>query len=142
MLRLTGLQVSGASQVREATLYLTSEHKGRERARDNPEGSVDGSLSVLAAAAGVLAYSGAPGEWLVDGEKMPLREASGKDPYTSRAAAGGFEETVRFRAPTESVVAAANGGSAALVIGTVRIELTTQQHAELRELAARLNPRP
>ncbi|MBM4109024.1 MAG: hypothetical protein FJ255_09500 [Phycisphaerae bacterium] len=142
-LRLGDLGVSGASprQVAGATLLLTSSHKGRVRAADNPEGSVDGSFSVSTSQPGVLAFSGPPGSVVIGEESRPLRAASGPAPYTSAKATGGREETVRFRFPTEDLVAAANADRFALTFGTVRAEVSGPHLADFREFVSGLNPK-
>lgn len=142
-LRLADLKTGGksAQQIRAATLHLTSSHKGRERASDNPEGSVDGSLTVNSSQAGVLAYSGPPGEIIIAGHAKPLREASGSDHYSSAKAAGGREEIVRFRLPTEDLIAAANSSGFTLAFGMVQIEINGASLADFREFASRLNPK-
>jgi hypothetical protein len=143
-LRLTGLRVSGRSsaQVSSATLHLTSSHKGPTRASNNPEGSVDGSLIVQTTSPGILAYSGSPGAAVINGQAHPLREASGKERYTSAKPPERREEVVRFRFPTEPLVAAVNAGPVTLTFGAVQLDLSGPQLADLREFTARLNPQP
>ena len=140
-LRLEGLRAAGSPQVSAATLHMTSSHKGRVRAPDNPEGSADGSLVVQTASPGVLAYSGTPGTVAFDGQSLPLREASGKERYFSAKASGGREE-VRFRLPTEISIAAAKSSGFTLSIGTIRLEVSGAQLADFREFVARMNPKP
>jgi hypothetical protein len=141
-LRLTGMRTSGGTPVSAVTLHLTSMHKGRIRPADDPEGSVDGRIVVQTSSPGILAYSGAPGRFIIDGQPTPLREPSGKGGYTSARIPGGAEESVRFRFPTEQLIAAAQSSSFSLSFGKMEIEVAGQQLADLREFAARLNPRP
>jgi len=143
-LRLTGMRVGGggASSVSSATLHLTSNHKGRTRPTDNPEGSVDGGLIVQTSSPGVLAYSGPPGRVTIGGETLPLKDASGKDEYSSTKKGSGAEEIVRFRFPTEHLISAATSGGFTMSFGTVQLEISGQNLADLREFAARMNPRP
>ncbi len=143
-LRLTGLRVSGrrASNVSGATLHLTSSYKGHERAPDNPEGSVDGSIIVQTSAPGVLAFAGPPGTVTADGRITPLKKASGKDGYSSADGPSGRDEVVRFRFPTEDVVAAAHSSRVTISFGGIEIELSGAHLTDLREFAARLNPKP
>jgi hypothetical protein len=124
------------------TLSLTSSFAGRERAPDKPEGSADASLSAVCQSPGALAFSGPPGTLTADGADLPLREASGKNHYNSTPAPGGVEESVRFRVNTPDLVAAANAQQVALTIGRVRVPITGQALSDLREFAARMNPRP
>ncbi|HYE62968.1 MAG TPA: hypothetical protein VD997_13310 [Phycisphaerales bacterium] len=135
-LKWTGLKLSGggASGVSGATMYLTSSHKGRVRAADKPEGAVDGSFGVQGGT-GVLAFSGAPGRIVVDGNATELKGPAKGDAYV-----GGSEELVRFRVPTEAMIAAASAGSVVFEFATVKVELTPQQIGELRELVARMKP--
>jgi hypothetical protein len=144
-LKLAGLRVSGrgAQGVSAATLVLTSSHKGRVRPADNPEGSVDGNVTVQASSPGSLAFSGAPGSISIGGQVTPLKDPSGKDSgYSSRKTAAGHEESVRFRFPTRDLVAAAQSDGFTMSIGTVQLEIAGQALADLREFAARMNPRP
>jgi hypothetical protein len=142
-LRLAGLRIGGpgAQSIRQATLHLTSSYKGQVRDRDNPEGSIDGSLIAAVVTPGTLAFSGAPGSVKVDGHPQPLKKPSEGEPYASARAAGG-EESVRFRIPTEHLIAAVNAGPVSLTIGTIQLEISGQQLADLKEFTARLNPRP
>lgn len=137
-LRLSGLRITGRGAGGGAMLHLTSTFEGRERARDNPEGSVDGALVVQTARSGALAYSGPPGTVTVDGRTTPLREPADGAAYLP----GVPEESVRFRFPTADLVAAATSERVVLTFGTVEVELSDQALADLREFAARLNPRP
>lgn len=142
-LHLKGLRAGGrrASNVSAVALHLTSSYKGRERARNNPEGSVDGSLVVRTSAQGVLAYSGPPGMVTAGGRTTPLKGPSGKGAYTP-APSGGGEEVVRFRFPTEDLVSAVNSDAFTMAFGGIEIELSGAALSDLREFAARLNPRP
>jgi hypothetical protein len=142
--RLTGLRVSGggAASVRGATLYLTSSHEGRVRAADNPEGSVDGSIVVQASTPGILAYSGAPGTVTAAGQTTPLKGPSGKGGgYSSTKTVSGVDEIVRFRFRTEDLVSGVAAGGLTMTFGTIQVEVSGQNFADLREFVARLNPR-
>jgi hypothetical protein len=134
-LKWTGLKVSGGSGVGGGTMYLTSTHKGRVRGVDKPEGAIDGSFSVQGGGAGALAFSGAPGRIVVDGAVTELKGPAKGDPYV-----GGREEMVRFRVPTEALIAAAGAGSVGFEFAKVKVELTDHQVGELRELVARMRP--
>ena len=140
-LRLTDVRLAGSGAVNasNAILNLSSSHKGQVRAQDDPEGSIDGSLDIQTKAAGMLAYAGPPGTLTADGKPMPLKEASKKN--TGLKSSPG-EETVRFKVATKDLVAAANASAVSLTIGTVQVELTPAALADLREFAARLNPKP
>jgi heat shock protein HslJ len=144
MLRLVDLRVSGdgARQVSSSVLHLTSSHKGRVRPSDDPEGSVDGSLVAQSSTSGVLAYSGAPGTVTADGQTTPLKGASGKNEYSSTKTATGNEEIVGFRFPTKDLITASKASNLSMAFGTIKVELTGQQLEDLREFAARLNPKP
>jgi hypothetical protein len=124
------------------TLCLTSSFDGPVRATDNPEGSVDGSISAVCASPGALAIAGVPGGVVIDGVERPFKPASAKNAYSSSPAAGGVEEVARFRFPTPDLVAAANAGGVAISVGRVRFEVSGPALADLHEFAARLNPRP
>jgi hypothetical protein len=139
-MRLDGLRATGrrAAGVGGATLHLTSSHKGRVRGPDDPEGSVDGSFEVRTSTPGVLAYSGPPGTATADGRAAPLRPPKSGEAYSS----AGREESVRFRWPTEDLVRAANSGAVSMTFGGIEVELSRAHLADLREFAARLNPRP
>ena len=143
MLTLTGLPVRGpgASGVTSATLYLTSSYPGRTRPRDNPEGSVDGSVAVRASSAGLLAFSGPPGTIAIGDRALDLRPADGKQHYVS-AEEGDGEEIVRFKFPTEHLVAGATAGGFTMSFGRIEIDISGEHHADLREFAARLDPDP
>jgi hypothetical protein len=143
-IRLAGLRVSGrgAAGVSSATLHLTSSHKGRVRAVDNPEGSIDGSLIARTSSPGTLAYSGPPGTVTSGGRTTPLKAPSKVEGYTSTRVAGGNEETVRFRFPTEDMIAAAGTSNLSIAIGTIQVEVSGAQFADFREFVARLNPKP
>ena len=49
---------------------------------------------------------------------------------------------MRFRFPTEALVAAANAERAMISIGMVQVEITGAPLADFREFAARMNPNP
>jgi hypothetical protein len=142
-LRLTGMRISGTGSqgVRQPALHLSSSYKGQTRAPDNPEGSVDGSLIATATTPGALAFSGAPGTVTIGSQAMPLKKPSEGEAYTSARAAGA-EESVRFRFPTEHLIAAVNSGPFTMTVGTLQLEISGQNLADLKEFAARLNPRP
>ncbi len=141
---LTALRppTASTSRLSSTTLVLTSSHKGRVRSPNDVEGSVDGAVVGTSATQGVLAYSGGPGTILADGVELPLKEASAGKGYSSAPITGGYEETVRFRVPTEHLVAAANAKVITLKFAGVEVELSDSQMIELRAFAATLNPRP
>ncbi len=143
-LRLEGLRAVAASDGRAvggaATIHLTSSHKGQTRATDNPEGTIDGSVVIRGVAPGTLAFSGDAGKVSADGREMTLRSA-GKNAYTSVKGPGGHDETLRFKFATKDLVATATSGSAAFTFGTLRVDLGRAALADLREFAARLNPK-
>lgn len=143
-LRLSGMRVSGggSANVGGVTLHLTSSHKGRVRPKDDPEGSVDGSLVAEVSSPGMLAYSGVPGNVTADGETTPLKASTDKDGYVSAKATGGREEVVRFRFPTKDLVRATAATSVTMSFGTIQIDISGQQLSDLREFAARMNPKP
>jgi len=137
-LKWTALKVSGGAGMSGGsggTLYLTSSHKGRVRGADKPEGAIDGSFSLQSGGVGALAFSGAPGRIVVDGAASEL-----KGPAKGEAYVSGREEMVRFRVPTEALIAAAKGGSVGFEFAKVRVELSEAQVGELRELVARMKP--
>jgi hypothetical protein len=144
-LQFTGLRAAsgGAGAL---TLTLTSSHKGKVRASDNPEGSVDASAVATSTSPGALAFAGSPGVIVVDGQPTDLIEPASGGAYLSAPAQGGTEETVRCRIPTPAVVAAANaatgGGGVVLRFGGKEFALSPAQIADLREFAARLDPTP
>jgi hypothetical protein len=141
-LNFAGLAVQGkaGATASSAALSLTSSHRGRSRAADNPEGSVDGSLVVACSSPGVMAFSGPPGQIVISGVSSALKEPSKLEPYTSTRVEGAWEEVVRFRVTTESLVQAAGASEVVLEVGSARIGLTSKQIADLREFAARLKP--
>lgn len=143
-LTLSGLRVTGtgAQQVSSVALHLTSSHKGRVRAPGNPEGSVDAGIVAQTAAAGTLAFSGPPGTLHLPGRKAPMKMPTDADEYTSTRAGAGREESVRFRIPTEDLIAALEAGDLTISVGTIQLQANPQQLAELREFAAKLNPNP
>lgn len=141
-LRLSGIRVSGASGSSGSTLELTSSHKGRARAVDNPEGSIDGGFTLRTTSPGAMAYAGAPGKIIVAGASHDLKAPSGSEGYRSGPGPNGPEEAVRFRIPTEHLIAAINAGELKLTFGTVNLEIDGQHLADLKEFAARLDPTP
>lgn len=140
-LQFPGLKTASGG-VGPLTLTLTSSHKGRVRGADNPEGSIDASAAAVSSNAGSLAFAGAPGVIVIDGNEMELIEPSGGSAYMSVPASGGTEEVVRCRVPTPAIVAAANGGSVAFRFAGKEFPLSAPQVADLKEFAARLDPTP
>lgn len=141
MLQIPGLRALSGG-VGPLTLTLTSSHKGRVRGADNPEGSVDASAAAVSGNAGSLAFAGAPGVIVIDGNVIDLVGPSEGSAYMSVPTPGGTEEVVRCRVPTPAVVAAANGGSVAFRFAGKDFPLSASQVADLREFAARLDPTP
>lgn len=143
-LQLAGLRTAGpsGSGVSSITLHLSSSYKGRVRAADNPEGTIDGRAVATCNAPGLLSYAGAPGAIVIGSERRELKAGSGKGGYSSSKAGAGWEESVTFRVPTADLVAATNAGTFVLSIGSVEIEIANVALADAREFVARLNPQP
>lgn len=143
-LRVHGLRAVGASSasVTSVELHLSSSYKGKVRASDNPEGSVDGRVVARCAVPGLLAFSGAPGTLLVDGQALPFKEPKEGEPYRSIKSGAGWEEAVAFRFPTKDLIAAANSASPRLTFGALEVEFSNDARADFAEFVARLDPEP
>ena len=145
VLQLTDLSVTSAGAFRAQTvcLRLTSDFEGKVRTPEKPESSINGSLTAHTDHDGLLAYSTPPGIFTADKTPVQLREhSSKKSGYASVKAGGGFDESVRFKIPTEGLLKVAAATNVSLKVGALEVTLTPVQITDLRKFAARLNPHP
>lgn len=128
-------------RISNARLRLVSRYDGAARDAEHPELSVQCMLTLDTSSPGALAVS-KPGEFLADGASIRTRFAPGGDPpYSSKSSKGVCHETLRFKLDTPALVRLAAAAQATARFGVVDVKLSAAQLHDLREFAARMNPR-
>jgi hypothetical protein len=144
VLRLSGLNVqckSGAG-VTESAFRVTSEFHGTQRDPNVGELSVVCAVVVTSKSGGLLAMGSTPPDIVADGVSLPTRpiQNTAKSHVIERVGAL-FHETVRFKLDTEQLLALASAKQASVRIGSVEVLLDQRHLADVKEFAARMNPR-
>lgn len=128
-------------RISNTRLRFVSRYDGAARDAEHPELSVQCTLSLDSSTPGALAVS-KPGGFIADGTPVATRFAKGGDPpYSSKVTKGVCHETLRFKLDTAALVALANAKQATARFGVVELKLSAPQLHDLREFAARMNPR-
>jgi len=142
-LRKVPTDPGSAAGVSDVIIKLMSEYDGRTRPADRGESSVDGVVIVKCKAPGPLVVSGAPGAFEADGQSVHLHPpAKDKPAYSSETQPDHVKETLAFRVRTAGLLKVAQAKSVTASFGSVRVHLTEEQLGDLREYAARMNPKP
>ncbi len=140
-LKLSPIRIrsSGNFRASEVELKFTSEYHGTSRPKDIAESSLTGILIARVDSAGVLATSGSPGTFIADAEPIEAKPASKtKNGYS--LSRGSNVEAMSFKVDVKDFLKICEAKSVTAKFGLLDIELSPAQIADLRELAARLNP--
>lgn len=143
-LMLAGMPVSVPSAYRTTgpSFQIISEFAGQSRKPDAGELSVRCLFSATTTTPGVLAPSSPIATFTADGTSFESRPPpSNKAPFRSESSPAGTREIVEFRLSTSGLIALAHAKSVSAQIGTATLTFSPSQISDLREFAARMNPR-
>jgi hypothetical protein len=144
VLRLAGLGLRADSRSRatDAAFRITSEFHGAQRDPNSGELSVVCAVVVTSSSGGVLALGSIPPDIVADGVSLPTRpiQNASRTHVIEREGAV-FHETVRFKLETEQVLALAAAKQATIRVGSAEVILDSRHMADVKEFAARMNPR-
>lgn len=143
-LTLAGMVVNvpSAYRITGPGVQIISEFAGQSRKPDAGELSVRCLFSATTTTPGVLAPSSPIATFTADGTSFESRPPpSNKSPFRSESSPAGTREIVEFRLSTSGLIALAHAKSVSAQIGTATLTFSPTQISDLREFAARMNPR-